>query len=538
MLSSAAPDSNSRCIQSRSGNLSRSPVAPVSMSGIVDSAEFRCQVPEPTYHTLNGRMSPSSGAIVCQPLSTPGYASSSYTTLTPLQPLPPISTVTPCEKFVSQVTARQSNSPGPIGDSGGRSNGGSNGGFAPFFQSNNSLNFPLSGIQAAYNVNIKYEYDMKPNEAMHMHHVETTGNGMSMASSSPLSTAAPLTPTQYGSSLPPVSCAMQQQQQQQQQLISHNAPPQHAMFHGHGAAQAPYTSNYSSQAQVIELRAPKQEPKLFSSGNGFDAYGATVDSVLMSTTGNGGSINDVNGMGSPASSQTPTHHQQTSGGGSSRKKSANNHQADTGGDLEELNTKDLAQRISAELKRYSIPQAIFAQRVLCRSQGTLSDLLRNPKPWSKLKSGRETFRRMFKWLQEPEFQRIWGRALEGRSCAAGPLRVRLTATARRRRLSERRERDAAHGAGERKGSESVEGRSRIGNAARVAQRLAHCLLMEAVTQACMTTANKRRYVAPVCRSSPCVTRRLIRPRLGDRFLRLVLLQGDEVVARKHRVLFH
>ncbi|KAK8787890.1 hypothetical protein V5799_022332, partial [Amblyomma americanum] len=38
--------------------------------------------------------------------------------------------------------------------------------------------------------------------------------------------------------------------------------------------------------------------------------------------------------------------------------------------------------------------------------GTLSDLLRNPKPWSKLKSGRETFRRMYKWLEEPEFQRM------------------------------------------------------------------------------------------------------------------------------------
>ncbi|VDN44281.1 unnamed protein product, partial [Dibothriocephalus latus] len=61
-------------------------------------------------------------------------------------------------------------------------------------------------------------------------------------------------------------------------------------------------------------------------------------------------------------------------------------------DKDELNTKELAQRVSAELKRYSIPQAVFAQRVLCRSQGTLSDLLRNPKPWSKLKSGRETFR--------------------------------------------------------------------------------------------------------------------------------------------------
>ena len=82
-------------------------------------------------------------------------------------------------------------------------------------------------------------------------------------------------------------------------------------------------------------------------------------------------------------------------------------------DLITINTKDLAQRISAELKRYSIPQAIFAQRVLCRSQGTLSDLLRNPKPWSKLKSGRETFRRMQKWLSEPEFQRMSSLRLAG-----------------------------------------------------------------------------------------------------------------------------
>ncbi|VEL09678.1 unnamed protein product [Protopolystoma xenopodis] len=84
-------------------------------------------------------------------------------------------------------------------------------------------------------------------------------------------------------------------------------------------------------------------------------------------------------------------------------------------EMEEINTKDLAQRISAELKRYSIPQAVFAQRVLCRSQGTLSDLLRNPKPWSKLKSGRETFRRMWKWLQEPEFQRMSALRLAGES---------------------------------------------------------------------------------------------------------------------------
>uniref|UniRef100_A0A452QMN9 CUT domain-containing protein n=1 Tax=Ursus americanus TaxID=9643 RepID=A0A452QMN9_URSAM len=93
--------------------------------------------------------------------------------------------------------------------------------------------------------------------------------------------------------------------------------------------------------------------------------------------------------------------------------SSSGSQVATSGQLEEINTKEVAQRITAELKRYSIPQAIFAQRVLCRSQGTLSDLLRNPKPWSKLKSGRETFRRMWKWLQEPEFQRMSALRLAG-----------------------------------------------------------------------------------------------------------------------------
>ncbi|XP_076334521.1 one cut domain family member 2-like [Tachypleus tridentatus] len=86
--------------------------------------------------------------------------------------------------------------------------------------------------------------------------------------------------------------------------------------------------------------------------------------------------------------------------------SASNSKTTTVEDMEEINTREVAHRISGELKRYSIPQAIFAQRVLCRSQGTLSDLLRNPKPWSKLKSGRETFRRMHSWLKEPEFQRM------------------------------------------------------------------------------------------------------------------------------------
>ena len=82
--------------------------------------------------------------------------------------------------------------------------------------------------------------------------------------------------------------------------------------------------------------------------------------------------------------------------------------------MEEVNTKEVANQITAELKRCSIPQAVFARKVLARSQGTLSDLLRNPKPWSKLKSGRETFRKMHKWLQEPSHLRVNQLRIEGK----------------------------------------------------------------------------------------------------------------------------
>ncbi|ESO13019.1 hypothetical protein HELRODRAFT_134261, partial [Helobdella robusta] len=69
-------------------------------------------------------------------------------------------------------------------------------------------------------------------------------------------------------------------------------------------------------------------------------------------------------------------------------------------------TQDIARMIAAELRHYGIPQAVFSQKVLGRSQGTLSDLLRNPKPWNKLKAGKETFRRMLDWLNQSEEQRL------------------------------------------------------------------------------------------------------------------------------------
>jgi len=75
-------------------------------------------------------------------------------------------------------------------------------------------------------------------------------------------------------------------------------------------------------------------------------------------------------------------------------------------DDEEVDTYDVAKRVSSELQRFNIPQALFAHTVISRSQGTLSELLRNPKPWSKMKTGRETYLRMLQWLREPESERL------------------------------------------------------------------------------------------------------------------------------------
>ena len=73
---------------------------------------------------------------------------------------------------------------------------------------------------------------------------------------------------------------------------------------------------------------------------------------------------------------------------------------------EDINTREIAETLTNELKKYSIPQAVFARKILNRSQGTLSDVLRKPKPWSEMKGGRDIFRKMKEWLDLPEVKRI------------------------------------------------------------------------------------------------------------------------------------
>lgn len=180
-----------------------------------------------------------------------------------------------------------------------------------------------------------------------------------------------------------------QQQQQQQHLQNHqNSNQQSNNSHSSHSKQATGASSSSSSSP--------------NNNNNISSHNNNNSNVHSSSHNNNNNNSSSLKNNSPNNNCNITHSQASS-----------DSSAASGDELEEINTKDLAQRISAELKRYSIPQAIFAQRVLCRSQGTLSDLLRNPKPWSKLKSGRETFRRMSKWLEEPEFQRMSALRLAG-----------------------------------------------------------------------------------------------------------------------------
>lgn len=369
-------------------------------SELIDTSEFRA-LHEPTYQTLtsvNGRMSP------------PGFSpNSSYATLTPLQPLPPISTMS--DKFAYGHTSNVTGS------------------FT--VMQNNGM-----GISLGLNVNSPYSYDKLPTMGMSPPHNY----------SSPTNTLTGMGMSQQPSPLSPQSSYSQNGLHSPQKSMSPSG----------------YESPYGGHRdligrQTLQPSSPQLSPQSGSLHSPSNTIGTSFGSTNLSSINGMSAIASHTTVCSPLPHSTPpglvqishmhreavvvqtpsptpiltiqhtptqtVQHQLVS------KQSQLNNPATTNGnslnnstpvtvtsinDVEEINTKELAQRISAELKRYSIPQAIFAQRVLCRSQGTLSDLLRNPKPWSKLKSGRETFRRMFKWLQEPEFQRMSALRMAGK----------------------------------------------------------------------------------------------------------------------------
>ncbi|XP_038669502.1 homeobox protein cut-like 1 isoform X7 [Scyliorhinus canicula] len=66
---------------------------------------------------------------------------------------------------------------------------------------------------------------------------------------------------------------------------------------------------------------------------------------------------------------------------------------------QEVDTAELTRQVKERLAKNGICQRIFGEKVLGLSQGSVSDMLSRPKPWSKLtQKGREPFIRMQLWL--------------------------------------------------------------------------------------------------------------------------------------------
>ncbi|XP_058854274.1 homeobox protein cut-like 1 isoform X1 [Acipenser ruthenus] len=66
---------------------------------------------------------------------------------------------------------------------------------------------------------------------------------------------------------------------------------------------------------------------------------------------------------------------------------------------QEVDTLELTRQVKDKLAKNGICQRIFGEKVLGLSQGSVSDMLSRPKPWSKLtQKGREPFIRMQLWL--------------------------------------------------------------------------------------------------------------------------------------------
>ena len=87
---------------------------------------------------------------------------------------------------------------------------------------------------------------------------------------------------------------------------------------------------------------------------------------------------------------------------------------------EEVDTQDLTTRVRDLLQSHGLGQKLFGEAVLELSQGSVSELLAKPKPWSLLSAkGREPFLRMRAWLADPHgierLRAFQGQALTGRN---------------------------------------------------------------------------------------------------------------------------
>nr|XP_033811286.1 homeobox protein cut-like 2 isoform X3 [Geotrypetes seraphini] len=88
----------------------------------------------------------------------------------------------------------------------------------------------------------------------------------------------------------------------------------------------------------------------------------------------------------------------------------------------EVDTLDLTRQVKEKLAKNGICQRIFGEKVLGLSQGSVSDMLSRPKPWSKLtQKGREPFIRMQLWLTDQLGQVISQQPISSQGETGSPM---------------------------------------------------------------------------------------------------------------------
>lgn len=86
---------------------------------------------------------------------------------------------------------------------------------------------------------------------------------------------------------------------------------------------------------------------------------------------------------------------------------------------EDMDTAEIARQVKEQLIKHNIGQRVFGHYVLGLSQGSVSEILARPKPWSKLTiRGKEPFHKMKQFLSD-EQNILALRSIQGRQRGEG-----------------------------------------------------------------------------------------------------------------------
>eukprot|EP00063_Salmo_salar_P096052 XP_014070887.1 PREDICTED: homeobox protein cut-like 1 isoform X3 [Salmo salar] len=129
----------------------------------------------------------------------------------------------------------------------------------------------------------------------------------------------------------------------------------------------------------------------------------TPTSIPTSTPGPGSGSHPVPLSASPLPTQQSPAGPEVNGSGGAPSPSQSEGTGGSVSDWEDMDTSEIARQIKEQLIKHNIGQRVFGHYVLGLSQGSVSEILARPKPWSKLTiRGKEPFHKMRQFLSDDQ----------------------------------------------------------------------------------------------------------------------------------------